>query len=144
MGFGYLNVLFKVVRMESKMQSPLARVRHLGSAKEGVNHWWWQRITAVMLIPLALWFVASLWMIVISGASYEDLVVWISGPVSAALMLVFLGAMFLHLKLGLQVVIEDYVHTKWLKWALITILLIVTILLFTVSIYSVIALSLRG
>tara|TARA_B100000676_G_C17764047_1_gene673134 strand:- start:249 stop:641 length:393 start_codon:yes stop_codon:yes gene_type:complete len=130
--------------MGTKMQSPLARVRHMGSAKEGVNHWWWQRITALMLIPLSLWFVASVWMIVISGATYTELVSWLNGPISASLMLIFLGSIFLHLKLGLQVVIEDYVHTKWLKWSLIVLLLVLTILLFSISIYSVIAISFRG
>ena len=130
--------------MASKMQTPLARVRHLGSAKEGANHWWWQRITAIMMVPLALWFVGSIWWLVISGASHADLVDWLQGPVAAVLMLLFLGAIFFHLKLGLQVVIEDYVHTKWLKWALLVKLTIGTLLLGAVSLYSVIAIALRG
>jgi len=52
-----------------RIQTPLARVRHLGSAKEGVEHWWWQRLTALMLVPLSLWFVASIWWLVIEGAT---------------------------------------------------------------------------
>ena len=92
------------------LQTPLAKVRHLGAAKEGANHWWWQRLTAILLVPLSLWFVGSLWSIVVGGADRDALVDWLSGPVAAVLMLLFLGATFYHLKLGLQVVIEDYVH----------------------------------
>ena len=94
------------------LQTPLAKVRHLGSAKEGVNHWWWQRLTAILLVPLSLWFVGSLWSIVAGGADRDAFADWLSGPVAAVLMLLFLGATFYHLKLGLQVVIEDYVHGK--------------------------------
>lgn len=126
------------------MQTPLARVRHLGAAKEGADHWLWQRITAIMMIPLALWFVSSMWWLVISGASHADLVSWLSGPVAAILMLVFLGAIFFHLKLGLQVVVEDYVHTKWLKWAMLIKLTIGTLLFSAASLYSVIAIALKG
>lgn len=129
--------------MNSKMQSPLSRVRYLGSAKEGATHWWWQRITALMLLPLALWFIASIWSIVIAGASYEKFVTWLKEPISAILMLVFVGAMLFHTKLGLQVVIEDYVHVKWLKWTLITKLTIGIILLFAISVFSIISISLK-
>ena len=102
-----------------RIQTPLARVRYLGSAREGSDHWWWQRLTAILLVPLTLWFVASIWWIVVSGASYEAFQNWLSGPVAAILMLLLVGALFYHLKLGLQVVIEDYVHYKPFKWALI-------------------------
>ena len=62
------------------IQTPLARVRHLGSAKEGTDHWWWQRLTAILLVPLSLWFVASIWWLIISGATYEAFQGWLSGP----------------------------------------------------------------
>ena len=65
------------------IQTPLARVRHLGSAKEGADHWWWQRLTAILLVPLSLWFVASIWCLIIGGATYEAFQDWLSGPVAA-------------------------------------------------------------
>lgn len=89
-------------------RSALGRVRGLGSAKEGAAHWWAQRLTAVALIPLSVWFVASI--ALMARAGHEQVVAWIGHPVVAILLLLLLGAMFYHLKLGLQVVIEDYVH----------------------------------
>ncbi len=127
-----------------RIQTPLARVRYLGSAKEGSDHWWWQRLTAIMLVPLSLWFVASIWWIVVGGASYEAFQDWLSGPVAAILMLLFVGALFYHLKLGLQVVIEDYVHHKPLKWAFIIGLNLGCLIGAVAALYSVIAISLGG
>jgi succinate dehydrogenase / fumarate reductase membrane anchor subunit len=126
------------------IQTPLARVRYLGSAKEGSNHWWWQRLTAIMLIPLTLWFVASIWWLVVGGATYEAFQDWLSGPVAAILMLLLIGAMFYHLKLGLQVVIEDYVHNKPLKWAILIKLNIGCVVGAVAAIYSTIALAFGG
>mgnify|MGYP006233518885 FL=1 len=126
------------------IQTPLARVRYLGSAKEGSNHWWWQRLTAIMLIPLTLWFVASIWWLVVGGATYEAFQDWLSGPVAAILMLLLIGAMFYHLKLGLQVVIEDYVHNKPLKWAILIKLNIGCVVGAVAAIYSTIAVAFGG
>ena len=91
------------------MRSPLARARGLGSAKEGVAAWWFERVTAVALVPLTLWFAASL--IVLAGADYATVVGWLKRPLTALLMVLQLTALFSHLALGLQVVIEDYVHS---------------------------------
>ncbi len=90
------------------MRSGLSRVRGLGSAKEGVNHWWTQRVTAVALVPLTLWFVAS--MIMLTGADHAFASAWIARPMNTVLLLCLLGATFWHAALGLQVVIEDYIH----------------------------------
>ena len=127
-----------------RIETPLARVRHLGSAKEGVEHWWWQRLTALLLVPLSLWFVASIWWLVVSGADYASFADWLSGPVAAILMILFVGITFYHLKLGMQVVIEDYVHTKWLKWTMLAYLTLGCLILGLASVYSVIAIALRG
>ncbi len=97
------------------LRTPLGRARGLGSAKEGTQHWWHQRLTALALLPLALWFVISL--IVLADATYEEVVDWLSSPVVAGLMLLLIFATFYHLKLGLQAVIEDYVHKEWRKVA---------------------------
>ena len=125
------------------LQTPLSKVRHLGSAKEGVNHWWGQRLTAILLVPLSLWFVGSLWSIVVGGADRAALVDWLSGPVAAVLMLLFLGATFYHLKLGLQVVIEDYVHGPC-KWVLLILNALLCLVLGLAALYSVIAIALGG
>ena len=92
------------------LRSDLGRVRGLGSAKGGTSHWWAQRVTAVALVPLSTWFVFSI--INLVGVDREGLKVWVNGPVSFVLMVLFLIALFYHMQLGLQVVIEDYVHNE--------------------------------
>ena len=87
----------------------------LGSAKEGVEHWWRQRVTAIALVPLALWFVVTV--IALVGADRQALVAWMHNPMAAVLMILLIVATFYHLALGLQVVIEDYVHGEGLKTA---------------------------
>ncbi|MGD9743626.1 MAG: succinate dehydrogenase, hydrophobic membrane anchor protein [Dongiaceae bacterium] len=98
-------------------RSALGRVRGLGSAKEGVQHWWMQRLTAIALVPLLVWFVASI--LAHIGADHANLQLWIGSPVVFALMLAMIGAGFWHMALGLQVVIEDYVRSEALKLGLI-------------------------
>ena len=127
-----------------RIQTPLARVRYLGSAKEGADHWWWQRLTAILLVPLSLWFVASIWWLVVGGATYEAFQDWLSGPVAAILMLIFVGALFYHLKLGLQVVIEDYVHKKAVKWTFLIMINLGCMIGAVAAVYSTIAVAFGG
>jgi succinate dehydrogenase membrane anchor subunit len=103
-----------------RMRSPLGRAIGLGSAKEGVEHWWRQRITAIALVPLALWFVIVV--IRLAGADLETFYGWLGHPVPAVLMMLLLVATFYHAALGLQVVIEDYVHAQGLKLALLIVM----------------------
>jgi succinate dehydrogenase / fumarate reductase membrane anchor subunit len=98
-----------------ELRSTLGRVRGLGSAKEGVAHWWAQRTTAVALVPLSLWFVASV--IGLVGADYAAVLVWFKSPFNATLMVLLIVATFYHATLGLQVVLEDYVHHEGRKIA---------------------------
>ena len=126
------------------IQTPLARVRHLGSAKEGADHWWWQRLTAILLVPLSLWFVASIWWLIIGGATYEAFQDWLSGPVAAILMLIFVGALFYHLKLGLQVVTEDYVHKKAIKWTFLVVINLGCLIGAVAAVYSTVAVAFGG
>lgn len=91
------------------MRSPLARAIGLGSAREGVGHWWAERVSAVALVPLTLWFVASL--IAHSGKDHATFIAWLRTPFVTVLMVLLLIALFHHTALGLQVVIEDYVHS---------------------------------
>ena len=91
------------------MRSPLARAMVFGSAKDGVEHWWMERVSAVALVPLTLWFVASI--IAHTGSDYTTFIAWLRTPLATILMILLLIALFYHTALGLQVVIEDYVHS---------------------------------
>lgn len=91
-------------------RSMLSRARGLGAAKSGTRHWWSQRVTALALIPLALWFVISVFGLI--GAPRAAVAAWASGPVIAALLLATIAALFQHMYLGVAVVIEDYIHSE--------------------------------
>ena len=95
------------------LRSDLARVRGLGSAKDGVHHWWVQRLSAVALVPLGIWFVVSA--ITLAGVSLDVFRTWLNTGANVFLMILFVATLFYHLKLGLQVVIEDYVHREKAK-----------------------------
>jgi succinate dehydrogenase / fumarate reductase membrane anchor subunit len=96
-----------------KYQTPLARARGLGSAREGSHHWWRQRVTAVALFPLTLWFAVSLSLA--PAASHPEVVRWMAKPWNSILLLSFILLSIYHAMLGLQVVVEDYVHHDGLK-----------------------------
>ncbi len=99
------------------LRSPLGRARGLGSARAGSKHWWAQRLTSIALVPLTLWFIWSV--LHLTGASQADVSDWLASPVRLALMLALIVAMFHHLQLGSQVVIEDYVTDEGVKLAAI-------------------------
>lgn len=101
-----------------RLRSPLGRAIGLGSAKAGFEHWWMERVTAVALMPLTVWFAAS---VIGHGSSdYETFIRWLGSPLTAVLMILLLVALFWHAALGFQVVIEDYVHSGAKVWALLT------------------------
>ena len=93
----------------SDLRSRMARVRGLGSAKDGTHHWWLQRVTAIALIPLTLWFVGTL--IAATGSGHPEAVALIGHPVTATLLILAIIAGFIHAALGMQVIYEDYVHS---------------------------------
>ena len=95
------------------LRSDLGRVRGLGSAKEGTSHWWAQRLTAVALLPLSFWFVWSA--INLVGVDHIGFKNWLNENANLVLMILFVGSLFYHMQLGLQVVIEDYVHGETKK-----------------------------
>jgi len=97
------------------LRSPLSRARGLGSAKDGVHHFWVQRVSAIALIPLTLWFVFSVARL--AGGDYQAVQHWVSAPAVAVTLVLFLLTMLYHSALGVQVVIEDYVHHEGLKLA---------------------------
>ena len=104
-------------RNKQNLRSPTARALGLGSAKEGVGHWWVQRVTAIALVPLTIWFVASI--LAIAGSDHATVIAWLGAPSSLVCMILLLIALFYHLALGLQVVIEDYIHSGAKIWALL-------------------------
>jgi len=127
---------------ENSMRTPLARVRGLGAAKDGVHHWWMQRLTAVALVPLALWFVVSV--AGLSGMSYAEAVDWVSSPAVAILLVLLVGATFYHAQLGVQVVIEDYVHSEPVKLAALVAIKFAAILLAVAGIFAVLKIAFGG
>jgi succinate dehydrogenase / fumarate reductase membrane anchor subunit len=120
-------------------RSPLARVAGLGSAKTGVEHWWAQRVSAVALVPLTLWFVAALMAHV--GSDYDTATAWLRTFPAATLMILLLATLFYHAALGLQVVIEDYVHSS-MKFAAIVVVRLACLALAVAGIVAVLRIAL--
>ncbi|MEX2009506.1 MAG: succinate dehydrogenase, hydrophobic membrane anchor protein [Dongiaceae bacterium] len=98
-------------------RSELGRARGLGAAKDGVQHWWTQRLTALALVPLTIWFVASI--VGLAGADHAVVSAWLGAPLNVGLMILIVGATFNHAQLSVQTVLEDYVHHEGLKFAAI-------------------------
>ncbi|MCS6933168.1 MAG: succinate dehydrogenase, hydrophobic membrane anchor protein [Acetobacteraceae bacterium] len=98
-----------------RLQTPLGRVRGLGSARSGTHHWWMQRVTSIALVPLVVWFAAAA--IGLAGAGYEASAAFVADPVNAVLLLLLVGVTLHHLAAGLQVVIEDYVRAEGVRLA---------------------------
>ena len=107
----------EVAKPRADMRTPMSRVYGLGSAKAGTDHFIGQRVTAIALVPLVLIFLVGL--ITHAGAGYEEVRGWIASPMGAAPLLLLLLAGFYHMRLGMQVVIEDYIHSESLKLALL-------------------------
>ncbi|HXC15569.1 MAG TPA: succinate dehydrogenase, hydrophobic membrane anchor protein [Stellaceae bacterium] len=124
----------------SRMRSPLGRAIGLGSAKEGVEHWLAQRITAVALVPLALWFVISLIQLV--GADFDTVQDWVGRPLPAILLVLLFIATFYHAALGLQVVIEDYIHGELARLGLVILTRLACVALAVAGIVAVLTLAL--
>ena len=121
--------------MNGDLRTPLARARGLGSAKAGVHHWWAQRLTAIALIPLVVWFAISL--VMMSGADYGSVRAWIGSPVVMVLLILTIAVGLHHGQLGLQVVIEDYVHGDGSKLALIVAVRFIAVLFGLAAIVAV-------
>lgn len=125
-----------------ELRSKLGRVRGLGSTREGVHHWWAQRISAVALLPLSLWFVYSL--ITLTGSDYAAFHAWVSEFGNAVFLVLLLVTMYQHAQLGLTVVIEDYVHSEVWKMGLLLLVKYGAVLFAASGVFAVLKISLAG
>lgn len=121
------------------LRSPLGRARGMGAARAGSRHWWVQNVTSIALVPLSLWFICT--MIRLLGASRADVVAWIRAPVPVVLMIALIVATFYHMQLGVQVIIEDYVHQPGMRLASLLLIKAAAILLALACIVSVLRLG---
>lgn len=108
-----------------QLRTPISHSKGLGSAKEGLGHWTMQRLTAIANALLIIWFLISA--MNLAGAGYQETKTWLASPVTASLMLLLITSIFYHAKLGLQVVIEDYVHHGGAKIAALTAITLITL-----------------
>ncbi|WP_262693928.1 succinate dehydrogenase, hydrophobic membrane anchor protein [Kordiimonas aquimaris] len=124
------------------MKTPIAKVRGLGSAKDGTHHWLSQRVTAIANIPLILFVVVSF--VGNAGKGHAEWVAWLKQPVVSVLMILFVANLVYHMRLGLQVVIEDYVHDHGTKFASMILITFACVLIGALSIFSILRIAFGG
>lgn len=124
-----------------KYRTPIKQARGLGSAKDGTHHWWVQRVSALALVPLSLWFVASLVSLMTGDGGFSGAAEWVAVPHVTVLLVLFLAVGFHHAEVGVQVVIEDYVHAGWLKMTALLLSKFFHYLLAAIGIYAVLRIA---
>ena len=125
-----------------KFRSPLSKATGLGSAKHGFSHWWWQRVTAIALIPMGLWFVVSV--LSLANGTHAEAQAWLSSPINATIMLLFTLTALFHGQTGLQTVIEDYIHVTWLNLTLLLSVKFASVIMAVLAVISVFKVVLGG
>lgn len=118
----------------------IKRVRGLGSARSGVGHWWLQRVTAVANVLLLIWFLASL--LLLPSLDYASVVAWIAQPIVTVPLVLLILSTFWHLRMGVQVMIEDYVHSEGAKMLCLVALTFYTIATGAIALFSVLKIAL--
>ncbi|HEU0196126.1 MAG TPA: succinate dehydrogenase, hydrophobic membrane anchor protein [Nevskiaceae bacterium] len=124
------------------LRSPLGQARGLGSAKSGVQHWWLQRLTAVALVPLALWFVFAVATHQLS--SYEAMLAWVRNPLVAVALILYFATLSFHSMLGVQVVVEDYVGKPFAKTVGIVLVNFANAIVGVVAVFAVLKIAFGG
>jgi succinate dehydrogenase / fumarate reductase, membrane anchor subunit len=124
------------------MRTPLGRVRGLGSAREGTIHFWRQRLTAIANVPLVLFMVGL--MVALVGAPYEDVRATLANPFVTLVVILFLVSVLYHMKLGMQIVIEDYVHGEGAKVALIALNTFFPLVIGVASVFALLKIAFGG
>jgi succinate dehydrogenase / fumarate reductase, membrane anchor subunit len=124
----------------SSLRTPLSRVEGLGSAKMGTRDFWHQRLTAIALVPLAIWFALAALKFV--GADYQHTLLWLRMPWNALLLILFIVVLARHLAIGMQVIVEDYIHHEGAKLTLIVLVKFGTWLIAATGIFMVLGIVL--
>ena len=122
------------------LKHPLTKGKKTGASGEGTHHWWLQRMSALALIPLSLWFLFSV--IGHIGDDYQTVMKWISHPGIAVPLILYLGFMFFHAQLGLQVIVEDYCHDQATKLCILVLTKAVFLVAGVASVFSVLRIAL--
>jgi succinate dehydrogenase / fumarate reductase, membrane anchor subunit len=124
------------------LSSPLRRVLGAGAAHSGVHHWWLQRLTSLALVPLTIWFVVSL--VALPAFDHVTVSAWLSQSSTALLLMLLVLTGSWHSQLGLQVIIEDYVHGQGAKWLLLVLTRFAHVLIAAAGVFAVLRVALRG
>ena len=123
-------------------RTPIAKVRGLGAARSGLQHWKMQRLTAISNVLLVLWFMFSA--MALSGSGYDQVRAWLASPVTASLVVLLIISTFYHARLGLQVVVEDYVHHEGARIASLVAIALIVLALAVACIVAVLTVAVGG
>ncbi|MBI1208051.1 MAG: succinate dehydrogenase, hydrophobic membrane anchor protein [Azospirillum sp.] len=127
---------------QKSLRDPIGIARGLGAAGHGFEHWWAQRLSSIALVPLSLWFAFS--MATMAGADYATVKTWLASPLNAALALLLTVIMYHHVILGVEVIMEDYIHTKSAKLISMITMKFAFIVMAAVCVVSILKVALGG
>ncbi len=125
-----------------RYRTPISVARGLGSSKNGLGHWWMQRLTAIGLVPLVLWFVVSI--ISLSGQSHDQVVTWLRSLPHSVSLSIFLIISLYHANLGLQAIFEDYIQARWLQLSARIVAAFAAVLAGFAGVFSLLGLAFGG